>query len=407
MAFFPHVRHLRRRVFDRLRHARHLTPFLAAEATRLAGTAASTTVTPRSDAAAAAVGTLTFGANAGNGKVVQIGSTVYTFKTALTEAKATSVFTISAGGSVIQDGNTLVINGKTYTWQTVLTNVDGHVLIGANDTAALLNMLHAITLGTGSGSTYAAATTAHTTVTATASNATTLTIQALVVGVVGNAYTTTETSPGAWTSTVMAGGVDAIVNEVKIDGSTASNTLDNLIAAITHGSGVGSTWSTGTVAHTTVTAAAGAGDTVTVTALTAGKDGNYIATTTDVASASFGDTHLLAGSDAVVGPDMAATTHGRLTGDGPVVISSSNGVTHVPAGLDATKSYWVYKIDANHFSLAVSREHALAGIVEHFTDAGTGTITVKRSLTNEGMWDALRRNRSEAIASIADVDNFR
>jgi hypothetical protein len=119
---------------------------------------------------------------------------------------AASTYTVGGGGNVIQDGNTLVIDGRTYTWQTILTNVDGNVLIGANDTAALLNMKNAINLGAGSGTAHAAATTANTSVSAVSSNATTLVINALVTGKVGNRIATTESSPGAWTGLTLAGG---------------------------------------------------------------------------------------------------------------------------------------------------------------------------------------------------------
>jgi hypothetical protein len=67
-------------------------------------------------------------------------------------------------------------------------------------------------------------------------------------------------------------------NEVLIGGS-ASASLDNLIAAINGAAGAGTTYGTGTIASTQVTAAAGAGDTMIVTAITAGVAGNSIATT--------------------------------------------------------------------------------------------------------------------------------
>lgn len=117
---------------------------------------------------------------------------------------ATGSVNLTAGNAA--DGDTAVINGKTYTWQTTLTNVDGNVLIGASATASILNLKNAITLGTGSGTTYAAATTAHTTVTASAST-TTCTVTALTVGTGGNAYTlaVTGTNP-ARSAATLAGG---------------------------------------------------------------------------------------------------------------------------------------------------------------------------------------------------------
>lgn len=72
--------------------------------------------------------------------------------------------------------------------------------------------------------------------------------------------------------------VGATANEVLI-GASASGSLDNLIAAINGGSGSGTLYGSSTVAHTSATAAAGAGDTMTVTALAYGAGGNSIATT--------------------------------------------------------------------------------------------------------------------------------
>jgi len=72
----------------------------------------------------------------------------------------------------------------------------------------------------------------------------------------------------------------AVPNEV-LKGASASDSLDNLIAAINGDTGEGTKYSTGTVAHELVTAAAGAGDTMSVTAKTKGVAGNEIAKSTD------------------------------------------------------------------------------------------------------------------------------
>lgn len=90
----------------------------------------------------------------------------------------------------------------------------------------------------------------------------------------------------------------AQIDDVDI-GGTASDSIDNLIAAITNGAGEGTAYYTGTTAHTQVTAAAGTGDTMDVTALTAGAAGNSIATTDTLAgSSAFGAATLENGSDA-------------------------------------------------------------------------------------------------------------
>lgn len=87
-------------------------------------------------------------------------------------------------------------------------------------------------------------------------------------------------------------------NEILI-GGTASDTLDNLIAAINAASGAGTTYGTGTTANAQVGAAAGTGDTVNITADSAGDAGNSVActTTSDALSFSTGTT-LSGGFDA-------------------------------------------------------------------------------------------------------------
>ena len=102
---------------------------------------------------------------------------------------------------------TVTIDGKVYTFQTVLTNVDGNVFIGVGLVDSLLNLLRAINLGAGSGSLYAAATTLHATVSAIASDATTMTVQAKVGGPGGDAITTTTDGANAsWGGATLSGG---------------------------------------------------------------------------------------------------------------------------------------------------------------------------------------------------------
>lgn len=107
------------------------------------------------------------------------------------------------------DAATVVIGGKTYTFQTILTNVDGNVFIGATASDTLDNLVAAINLGTGAGTKYAAATTLSTAVTAVKTSASTVTVYAKPLGSAGNAVTTTDTSGNlAWTGATLAGGFD-------------------------------------------------------------------------------------------------------------------------------------------------------------------------------------------------------
>lgn len=109
-------------------------------------------------------------------------------------AYATSVLT-AAG--VFTDTQTVVWGSKTYTTQTVLTNVDGNVLIGASAAATLQNLFDAINLSGVAGTAYATAMTLHPTCRAKAVTATTLTVASKVPGAVGNHIPSTETQTNA------------------------------------------------------------------------------------------------------------------------------------------------------------------------------------------------------------------
>lgn len=107
------------------------------------------------------------------------------------------------------------------------------------------------------------------------------------------------------TNTVTIGGVvytfktaltsPAVANEVLV-GASDSDSLDNLIAAINAAAGAGTLYGTGTVANPFVTAAAGAGDTMDVTARSIGSGGNGIATTSTLTAGAFGAATLTGGS---------------------------------------------------------------------------------------------------------------
>ena len=124
--------------------------------------------------------------------------------------KATETLTLTATPA---DTKTVVIDGKTYTFKTSLTDTNGFVLIGGNASASLDNLIAAINLQVGSGTEYAASTTIHSTVTALAAAGDTMLITAKTGGTAGNALTTTETlTNGSWGASTMSGG-SAIVIE--------------------------------------------------------------------------------------------------------------------------------------------------------------------------------------------------
>lgn len=109
---------------------------------------------------------------------------------------------------VFVNGDTVTIGSKVYTLQSALTDVDGHVKIGADTAATLINLRNAVNrngLGV-PGTDYALSTTADPLVTATATS-TTLVVTARVAGVTGNSIATTEVATnGAWGAATLAGG---------------------------------------------------------------------------------------------------------------------------------------------------------------------------------------------------------
>jgi len=101
-------------------------------------------------------------------------------------------------------------------------------------------------------------------------------------------------------------------NDIDI-GAAATNSLDNLIAAINGAAGEGTLYGTGTVSNPVVSAAAGSGDTMDLTARTAGTAGNSIATTETFTNAGnvFTNPTLTGGTGSIY---TAATANPILNG---------------------------------------------------------------------------------------------
>jgi len=122
---------------------------------------------------------------------------------------------------------TVTIGAKTYTFQTVLTNVDGNVLIGGSAAASMSNLFAAITLGAGSGVTYALPTTAHPTASASTPVAATMVVYALVGGVAGNAIVSTTTvTGGSFSAVTLLGGVAAASRTATLTSPTTVGGAD-------------------------------------------------------------------------------------------------------------------------------------------------------------------------------------
>lgn len=102
--------------------------------------------------------------------------------------KATSNFT---------DGESVTVGSIAYLMQTTLTNIAGHVKIGATTAISLSNLMNAINQGPGFGTVYAAATPANTLVTASIYDTGVLKASAKTAGTGGNTIGCTDSAANA------------------------------------------------------------------------------------------------------------------------------------------------------------------------------------------------------------------
>lgn len=157
--------------------------------------------------------------------------------------------TLTSTGTNVSNGDTVTIGSKVYTFQTTLTNVDGNVKIGASATASMTNLFNAINASGGvSGTDYAAATTAHPSVTATNPSATTVFVRAIATGTSGNSIASTEVAATlSWPTSTLTGGaandsMDYLLATVSIpanSGNTNSLSLVSILDSARFGSTTG------------------------------------------------------------------------------------------------------------------------------------------------------------------------
>ncbi len=154
--------------------------------------------------------------------------------TVTTAVAATGTLTLTGN---VSNGDQVTTGTKTYTFQTVLTNVDGNVLIGGSASDSIDNLIAAITLGAGSGTLYAAATTANGFLTTVAGAGDTMVATALVAGTAGNTIATTDPvdSGGvmSWGAVTLTGGAGDTV--ILALGELPSNTTAAIGAVTTLG----------------------------------------------------------------------------------------------------------------------------------------------------------------------------
>lgn len=303
--------------------------------------------------------------SAGSGQD-QYENRIYEVTTAGTTGNVEPVFDTTPGGTTLDgdnaainifnfsgqpaNGQTFTVGAKTYTMQTVLTNVDGNILIGGTFQDTVANILAATTLGPGAGTVYAALMTAHPTVTFSFIDATHIGLEAITPGAAGNSIVTTEGLNNAFfDSGTLTGGWDGAIftareawsrnAEVTAVGQKASSifsftgqptngqqftigtktytmqtvltnvngniligvdtatTQANVLAALTLGAGAGTAYAAATTAHPSIDAYQDTGTTIRIEAKAGGAAGNAIATTENLANATFTGLTLVNGTD--------------------------------------------------------------------------------------------------------------
>ncbi len=277
------------------------------------------------------------------------------------------------------------IGGTVYTFVTTITpqSAADTVLIGADVGSTLANLAGAInassTNGQAAGTTYGTGTVANALVKATGSTATSLNLQAMNTGAIGNSdATSTAWTAGSFGAADLTGGVSvrqasgtltvppplptagqtvtiggttytfaaAITAQSAADtvliGADISSTLANLAGAInaasTNGQAAGTTYATGTVANATVTATGSTPTALTLQALNSGAAGNSDTTTTNWAAGSFGGAgDLVGGLDALPATATFTVPPGTLPSAGDTVAIGGTTYTFVgtTAGLTA------------------------------------------------------------------------
>lgn len=277
-------------------------------------------------AATSATQVLTLSGNAANTETVVLGTKTYTFTTAVVDVAASGTLTFSGN---VSNNDTVTIDAKTYTFKTTLGSTANQVKIGGSAAASIQNLVWAIQkYDQESDAAYTSATVAHTTVTVTSFDATTLVVTAVTTGTGGNSLASTKSGSNiAWGGSTLAGGATNNVDgNVKV-GANAAASIVNLVAAINlTASLAGSSYAALTVAQPEGITAVGDATTVTVTApASVGATANSYASTETMGSGAWG----------------AATLAGGITAKGTLSVGAqtiSGTIVESTGGLPASKT---------------------------------------------------------------------
>lgn len=271
--------------------------------------------------------------------------------------------TLTLGGGVPSNGETMTIGTRVYTWKTVLEAADD-IKIGTIE-ECIDNFVAAIAAVSGEGTQFGTGTTANVNVTAVKTNTTTATLTAIIYGTVMNTLATTETMVHAsniFSGATLGGGGDcsaanavtdiiaAFTSNTTYDITATDGTGDSVVFTCDIAGGLDGSLgngieSTTTIEHATfdvekttggtdvtaaelelllvakltsasalVSAVGGAGTSVVITAKAAGAEGNAITTTETMGHGSFGSDTLTGGVDASA-PNAVTATVTAITND--------------------------------------------------------------------------------------------
>lgn len=196
-------------------------------------------------------------------------------------------------------------------------------------------------------------------------------------------------------------------------GANFAATATNLKNAINNSGGVPGTDYNVTAADPKVTAVTGTG-TLVVTAKALGIASNSIATTYTAAGTAAGAWGAATLSGGVAdNSKITVTSHPYVTAEGAYTLSTT-GV--LPGGLNNTTLYWLRVVDANTIQLCPALDaKVLEALGAHtideeafvqMTTVGSGTHTITRALTRNGVFDLLIRNSADTVAAVSSVDSL-
>ena len=98
-------------------------------------------------------------------------------------------------------------------------------------------------------------------------------------------------------------------------------------------------------------------------------------------------------------------SHGFSVGEGPYVVSNAGGA--LPGGLSESVEYFVGVVDANTFTLHLTRKDAAEDNRVTILTDGTGTQTIARAESASGFLEWMRqRVKPRRLAAVTDVDSL-